>query len=125
MKDLDARDILNRTGTQATKLSIRLNGGYQFAELTTPLFEKDGLTYYRIPYDFGLVNSRTQDPNIMLQRGESGDYVTVDAFGELTLITKKVYDMMFPKSNPRPKLLPRDSKKLKDPNYITNIVRKR
>lgn len=125
MKDLDARDILDRRGTNPTKLSVRVNGRYQFAELAGPLFEKDGLTYYRIPYDFGVVNSRTQDPTIMLQRGKSGDYIAMDSFGELNIITKKTYDMMFPKSNSRPKVLPRDSKKLNDPNFITNIVRKR
>ena len=125
MKDLDARDILDRRGTNPTKLSIRINGRYQFGELTNPIFEKDGLTYYRMPSDFGIVNSRTQDPNIMLERGKSGDYVAVDALGELNIITKKVYDMQFPKSNSRPKVLPSDSKKLKDPNFITNIVRKR
>lgn len=125
MKDIDARDILDRTGTKATKLSVRVNGRYQFAELAGPLFEKDGLTYYRIPYAFGVVNSRTQDPTIMLQRGESGDYIAMDSFGELNIITKKTYDMMFPKSNTKPTVLPSSSKKLNDPNFITNIVRKR
>ena len=125
MKDIDSRDILDRTGTRPTRLSVRRGGGYQFAELTNPLFEKDGLTYYRIPYEFGIVNERTTDPSIMLQRGKSGDYVASDSSGLLTLITKKVYDMQFPKSNKRPVVLPTDSKKLKDPNYITNIVRKR
>lgn len=125
MKDINSKDILDRRGTRPTRLSVRRNGAYQFAELTNPLFEKDGLTYYRISHAFGIVNERTVDPNIMLQRGKSGDYVAVDSTGLLTIITKKVYDMQFPKSNKRPVVLPTDSKKLKDPNYITNIVRKR
>jgi len=125
MKDINSKDILDRKGTRPTKLSVNKNGAYRFAELANPLFEKDGLTYYRISSKFGIVNERTNDPNILLQRGKSGDYVAVDSTGILTIITKKVYDMQFPKSNKRPVVLPSDSKKLKDPNYITNIVRKR
>ena len=60
-----------------------------------------------------------------MQYGDPGDYVSIDEFGELNLVKKDMYDLRFPKKDTRPQSVPTSSKKLSDPKFITDIVRKR
>jgi hypothetical protein len=123
MKDLELNDILNRTRIPYTKLSVYLNGIWQFATLTNPIRVEDGQSFYRIIYKFGLTkNSETLPTNYTLE-GSPGDYVAMDSTGELSLVKKDEYKRLFPVLNKKPKRMPDSSKKLKDPNYITKIVR--
>lgn len=125
MKDLELRDILLRERPRATKLSVRINGRWQFASFGPVEKRVEGLTYYRMSKTFGLVSSKTNDPKITLERGVPGDFVAVDQFGELNLVKKEVYELRFPKRNTRPATTQINSKKLIDPKFITDIVRKR
>ena len=125
MKDLELRDILLRERPRATKLSIKLNGRWQFASFGRVEKKVEGLTYYRMSKTFGLVSSKTTDPKTTLERGKPGDFVAVDQFGELNLVTKEVYDLRFPRRNTRPETTQINSRKLNDPKFITDIVRKR
>jgi len=125
MKDIDKRDILVRGRLRATQLSVKANGRWQFTTLARASKRAEGLSYYRIQFPFGLVNSKTRDPKIIMQYGEPGDYVSIDRLGELSLVKKDMYDLRFPKKDTRPQTIPTTSKKLSDPKFITDIVRKR
>jgi hypothetical protein len=125
MKDIDQRDILRRERLRATQLSVKVNGGWQFATLQRASKRLNGLSYYRIQFPFGLVNSRANDPKIIMEYGDPGDYVAMDRLGELSLVKKDMYDLQFAKPNTRPEVRPVNSKKLSDPKFITDIVRKR
>ena len=124
MKDIDQRDILIRERLRATQLSVKVNGGWQFATLQRASKRLNGLSYYRIQFPFGLVNSRANNPKIIMEYGDPGDYVAMDRLGELSLVKKDMYDMLFARPK-NPVTRPVSSKKLSDPKFITDIVRKR
>jgi len=123
MKDLDTKDILKRERTRLTKLSIYLNGRWQFATLTNPIRVDGNQSFYRINYKFGLVKDTISVPKIYTQAGEPGDFVAMDGTGELSLVKKADYKRQFPVLNKNPKTPADSSQKLKDPDYITKIVR--
>ena len=123
MKDLELKDILNKERIPFTKLSVYINGRWEFATLSNPIITKDDQSYYRMVYRFGLTKDSVNDPAKFSQLGEPGDYVAMDSTGELSLVKKQQYNQIFPQQNIKPKKMLDSSAKLSDPNYITKIVR--
>lgn len=123
MKDLELRDVLDRRRSPLTKLSVYVNGKWQFASVGSSNFIADGnQRIYRGVTKFALIPSTVNDPKKGTLFGEPGDYIGIDSFGELSLITKAQYLQRFPKRR-SPSTPPDTSSKLKNPNYITEIVR--
>ena len=123
MKDLELRDVLDRRRSPLTKLSVYVNGKWQFASVGSSNFIADGnQRIYRGVTKFALIPSTVNDPKNGTLFGEPGDYIGIDSFGELSLITKAQYLQRFPKRR-SPSIPPDTSSKLKNPNYITEIVR--
>lgn len=123
MKDLELRDILDRRRYPLTKLSVYVNGKWQFASIQGASFISDGnQNIYKGRTKFALIPNNVNDPKSGELFGEPGDYIGIDSQGELSLLTAEQYKQRFPrKINPQ---TPADtSKKLKNPNYITEIVR--
>jgi len=97
-----------------TKLSVNFPGrGWSFAVPTNKTMEELGISYYRIGFEFSVVDQSVTDPNNRTkhsQLGSLGDYVARDTLGNLTVIKKKIYDILYPSmiySSPPP--LPRSS----------------
>ena len=123
MKDLELRDILDRRRYPLTKLSVYVNGKWQFASIQGASFISDGnQNIYRGRTKFALIPNNVNDPKSGELFGEPGDYIGIDSQGELSLLTAEQYKQRFPrKINPQ---IPADtSRKLKNPDYITEIVR--
>jgi len=123
MKDLELRDILDRRRSPLTKLSVYTNGKWRFASVQGANFISDGnQNIYRGRTRFALLPNNVNDPKRGSLFGEPGDYIGIDSTGELSLITKAQYLQRFPERR-SPRRPPDTSNKLKDPNYITEIVR--
>jgi len=123
MKDLELTDIYERRPSPLVNLSTYVNGTWRFSSVAgLPYISDQGQKIYRMKVKFGLVPENYLSPNRRSVTGSPGDYVAVDSLGTMSLITKEQYDMRFPKKR-KPAYTVDTSEKLKDPNYITEIVR--
>lgn len=122
MKDLEEKDILLRTKTRLTRVSIYVDGVWRFGRLLTPTQIAENQNIYRMSVPFALVASTENNPRKGLLTGRPGDYVAADRSGELSLITVEQYNLRFP-SRRKPAYKPETSEKLKGGDYITEIVR--
>lgn len=123
MKDLELNDILQRERNPLTKISVYVNGRWQFVSLSNPIKTQGNQSFYRIIYKFGLIKSSVTTPINRTINGQPGDYVAMDSQGELSLVTRAQYEQIFPKLIEGQGAGADSSAKLKDPNYITQIVR--
>ena len=108
-----------------TKLSVMFPGkGWFFAVATNKVREDAGISYYRIDRKFGTVAQKERDPTKLTQVGSIGDYLAKDSFGTLTIMKKKVYEVLFPNfvSSASMHPAPLSSEALKDPNFLTKIA---
>jgi len=121
MKDLEQKDILNRTRTRLTRFSIYLQGSWRFGRLGSPTIVADNQSIYRMNVPFALIDSGETNPKAAKERGMPGDYLAADAFGELVVITEEQYKLRFPTRRKQP-YKPETSEVLKDPTFITKIV---
>tara|TARA_R110002051_G_scaffold325166_1_gene426102 strand:+ start:324 stop:908 length:585 start_codon:yes stop_codon:yes gene_type:complete len=124
MKQLKLKDILPKIEIPLTKLSVYYEGQWVFATLKTPTSTTSTQDFYLISYDFGLVQKNETLPSKKIFNGKAGSYVIKDADGSLTMATPEQYDRVFPRNIIDPPILPTTSMLLKDPKYLTNIVRK-
>jgi hypothetical protein len=123
MKDLELKDIIQRQRPRLTKLSVYQNGKWVFATVQGATSIADSnQNIYRGRTRFALIESNVNNPEKGSLYGQPGDYIGVDSTGELSLITQESYKQRFPK-----RISPRrgadSSQKLKNPDYITEIVR--
>ena len=122
MKDLEQKDILNRTRTKLTRFSIYTRGSWRFGRLLSPTIIAENQSIYRMNVPFALIDSGETNPRAAKVRGVPGDYLASDSFGELVVITEEQYNLRFPTRRRQP-YRTETSEKLKDGNYITEIVR--
>ena len=123
MKDLELRDIFSKKPSPLVKLALYVNGRWQFGSVTESNGVSDeGQAIYRVPVKFSLVAQNVNDPSLGTLLGKPGDYFGIDRLGQLSLITQEQYDYRFPKKR-KPTYSADNSEKLKDINYITEIVR--
>ena len=123
MKDLEIRNALQRSPSPLVKLGLYVNGRWQFGSLAETSFITDnGQNIYRVAVRFSLIPQNVNDPSFGSVVGKPGDYVGIDRTGTLSLITKEQYSYRFPKKR-KPAYTADTSEKLKDKNYITEIVR--
>jgi len=110
-----------------TRLSVKFPGrGWAFAKPTNKVREELGISYYRIGFEFCVVERTVRIPSSRTkysQVGSGGDYLARDIFGNLTVMKKKIYDTLYPSQSytPPPKS-PLSSEALKDPNFLTKIA---
>ena len=123
MKDLQFKDILNRAVRPLTLLSVYRNGRWSFATPTALIKTVNQQQYYLISETFGLVKQGTNNPKFTAARGKPGDYVARDKTGVYALVTADYYKLLFPPANANPPAVPDNSEKLKNPNFITNILK--
>ena len=133
MKDLELKDILERQVESFTKISVYLNGQWQFATLVNPIAVDNNQSFYRIDYKFGLAKSSQENPKKFSLFGNPGDYVAIDNVGIYSLVKKDQYKQLFnSKSIGQSSVVPTQtstnatpttSASLKNPNYITEVVK--
>lgn len=123
MKDIRLTNIGQVPRTSLKRLSFYANGIWQFGSLDrAPFILDNNQKIYRLTVKFQLLSEFVDDPARGLIRGQAGDYVGVDRFGNMSLITQEQYKLRFPKRRKRASAAD-TSEKLKNPNYITEIVR--
>lgn len=123
MTDIQLKTIFPRKPSRLTSLAFYQNGRWQFGSLGNTAFVSDSdQKIYRIGVKFSLVSENENDPSRGLIIGQPGDYVGVDRLGTFSLITKEQYNYRFPKKS-KPTYTAETSETLRDPNYITEIVR--
>lgn len=122
MKDLELKDVLDRQRIRLTKVSVYVNGIWQFAAVQGSTFVDEGQTLYKSTYKFALIDQAVDDPKAGEIFGKPGDYIAIDPTGEVSLITAEQYKQRFPKRVKQP-YMPETSSKLKNPNFLTEIVR--
>ena len=123
MTDLKLQDILAKPVETFTKVSIYFNGAWQFVTLANPIKVAKNQSFYRIDYKFGIVESKQLNPAKITFAGKPGDYVALDSLGVYSLVTKDQYQQMFSPKNSKSNAGPVSSTKLKNSNYITEIVK--
>lgn len=122
MKDLEQKDILNRTRQRLTRFSIYLEGRWRFGRLLTPTLIADNQSIFRMSVPFALISANENNPKNAAMLGRPGDYIASDAQGELSIITEAQYDLRFPKRR-KQAYRPETSEKLKGGDFITETVR--
>jgi hypothetical protein len=123
MKDLEFRDILNRAVRPLTLLAVYRNGVWLFAVPTNLVKTVDQQRYYLISEPFGLIRQGTNNPKFTAEKGKPGDYVARNIKGAYSLVTADYYKLLFPPANANPPTVPDNSEKLKDSNFLTNILK--
>jgi hypothetical protein len=122
MKDLEEKDILNRTRQKLTRFSIYLEGRWRFGRLLSPTVIADNQSIFRMSVPFALVAANENNPRNASLLGRPGDYIASDNLGELSIITEAQYNLRFPKRRKQP-YRPETSEKLKGGDFITKTVR--
>lgn len=106
-----------------TKLSVYFKGEWKFATPTEMVRNDEGVRYFRIGFPFGTVDYRQQNPEILLNRGSSGDYLVINSNNRYGIISKALYEGRFPPPiNYHTTPEPLSSKALKDPKFLTKIA---
>ena len=106
-------------------LSIYSKGKWYFATPSSQPTTKGDMKYYKINFDFGLAKAGTLDPSDVILKGKKGEYVGVNSNGVYIVLTKKMYDQVFPQKIVNPlNPSPLSSKVLtEDKNFLTNIFK--
>ena len=101
-----------------------MNGVWQFSTLPeTPEKTNGSQSFYKINETFGLVSENITNPAKIASRGSRGDYVALSKTGLLQVITKSQYKELFTKSIVYPNKNLTTSLKLKDPMFLTKLVK--
>jgi len=123
MTDIQIKTIYQRPSSRLVRLAFYSNGRWQFGSLERAGFLSDNdQRIYRIAVKFSLISESEGNPSRGSVIGQPGDYVGVDRLGVMSLITKEQYDYRFPKKK-KSRYTAETSENLRDPNYITEIVR--
>lgn len=127
MKDLQARDILTLKKYALNRISVYVQGTWRFVlSLGTPVKITTDASYYKMNTKFGISYSNKRSADNPYITGKSGDYIIVTSASRFGVVTKEEYSIYFPKqknsdnSNNQPTIT---SESLKDPNFLTNIIR--
>ena len=125
MKDLELPDIFERTNVITTRLSVYEDGLWRFIQLdpTTNVKTYENQTFYKINQLFGLVKEGVNDPSIVSVLGQPGEYVGVSFSGRLYKLTVKEFLSIFPRQILARENRNYNSERLRDPNFITKIVK--
>ena len=109
------------------RFSVFLNGSWFFANvLSRSLVQDTGLEkYYKINSKFGVVSNDEPDPKNTMFRGAAGDYLRVDYNNLLAVVSKKQFDILFPKKTQKPAQKPgaESSKRLQDQDFYAENAR--
>jgi|TARA_R100000455_G_C6256564_1_gene112345 hypothetical protein len=123
MKDLELRDLIPQKPSPLVSLALYIGGRWQFGSVVeSDAIPDDGQNIYKVSVKFSLVAQNQNDPSRGTLFGEPGDYFGIDRLGQLSLITQEQFEYRFPKKR-KPGYSADNSEKLRNKNYITEIVR--
>ena len=123
MKDMALNDILLRQDRPNTALSVFRDGVWIFAAPTNLTKSTTQQSFYLMSESFGLVKQGNTDPKVLATIGLPGDYIAVNQDGSYTLVSSAEYKRLFPAPNLNPPVIPDNSNQLKDPIFLTNILK--
>jgi hypothetical protein len=123
MKDMALNDILLRQDRPLTSLSVYRGGVWFFTSPTNLTKTYNKQRFYLMSESFGLVKQGNTDPKVLATIGLPGDYIAVNQDGTYTLVSSTEYKRLFPPPNLNPPEIPNNSDQLKDPKFLTNILK--
>jgi len=125
MKDLQLSDIFQKASEITTKISVYEDGEWRFISLDpfSNIKTFQNQTFYRINQVFGLLRQEVSDPSKFSVKGEAGQFVGVSPSGRLYKLTVEEYKSIFPIPVVITESKNYNSEKLKDPKFITKIVK--
>ena len=124
MKNTDRKKIIRRDNYPLSKLSVLSNGNWIFRSPTNFVKNINGVSYYKITSKFGLGKSNLRNPSKYSIQGKPGDYVAVRA-GVYSYVPKELFKKIDIKRSQKQEKPYKNSKLLKDKNFITNLLKNR
>jgi hypothetical protein len=125
MKDLELSDIFQKPSEITTRISLYEDGVWSFTQLdpinNVKTFQNQ--TFFKINQVFGLLRDYVSDPSKVSVTGEPGEYVGVSPTGRLYKLTIQEFLSIFPILTPIEENRNYNSTRLRDPNFITKIVK--
>jgi hypothetical protein len=118
------KTIFARQPARLTQFSVFTNGRWNFAILQSPIKSTPTLSYFQIPYRFGLVSATQSNPSKIKMYGKPGEYVTRNTENILSVVSEAQFKRLFPTPNITPPQRGVTSQALSDPNYLTKTLRK-
>lgn len=123
MKDLSQKDIYPRSNPIPAKLVVYRTGRWIFAAPTGLVNQYQNLKFYQINSRFGIVNNNQTNPTVIVEEGSPGDYLVVNSLGAYSIVTQEMYKNYIPSNVGTEIKKPVNSNELKNPDYITKILR--
>jgi len=123
MKDMTLGDIFPKQNKILNSLSVYRSGLWQFVIPTNVIRYRGTQAFYRMSHSFGLVKQGVLNPSEISREGIAGDYVALDQYNQYTIVTAEEYKRLFPTPNLNPPEIPNNSDQLKDPKFLTNILK--
>lgn len=108
------------------KLSVFYEGKWVFAKISSNSLRKetDNSKFYVIDKPFGILESTESDPKKTLKRGQPGDYLVIDSNNILSVMSKSMFNTLYPKNTTPKKLSGAVSyKNLTNKDFYTEVVR--
>lgn len=123
MKEMALRDILLRKDEPLTSVSIYRDGRWQFTFPTNLVRTAYQRAFYLMSEVFGLVKRGNISPKTLARKGAPGDYVVLNPDGTYAIVTPGEFGRIFPTPNLNPPEVLKTSDQLKDPDFLTNILK--
>ncbi len=98
MRNLTLNDLQTKREFPVRRISVYRGGSWSFTTFpSTDVSFRDGTNrFIQVGEKFGLCRTNQNDPSKSTFRGTAGDYIVVDALGSLSLLSKSLFDSMYP-----------------------------
>ena len=126
MRNLTLNDLQTKREFPLRRISVYRGGAWSFTTFpSTDVSFRDGTNrFIQVGEKFGLCRTNQNDPSKSTFQGTAGDYIVVDALGSLSLLTKSLFDSMYPKKKEN-SYSTQNSKNFLNKKYMGNTVKKR
>lgn len=126
MKNLQLIDVFSTPlDKRLTRLSVYSEGFWTFGSpRATESFRISDLTFLRSKKKFGILRNDQNDPARPAIIGNPGDYIVSDQQGNLRKITKKEFEILYPKKTFSQDNNLVNSRSLSNPDFLTKVVDK-
>ena len=102
MSRLSNNDLPPGGNRTVNRISVQRQGQWVFATIPGENFSKrtKSQRFYLMTERFGLCTANQDNPQKTLVRGNAGDYIATAPNGNLIIVSKKDYNLRFPKDKP-------------------------
>jgi len=93
MSDITSREVFIRVKNYPSRLSVQRSGIWGFENYANYVITHviEGVSYYKMPFNFGVCFSNQFNPAILAIIGNAGDYLAVEQSGILSILTEEKF----------------------------------